>query len=64
VNFDDKDVLWSSFGPAGVERWFDTRTWDKTHDEKRSQGWSAFVLDYNGNGKRDAYTERVSRRIL
>lgn len=57
VNFDDKDVLWSSFGPTGVEGWFDTRIWDKTHDEKQAQGWSAFVLDYNGNGKRDAYTE-------
>jgi hypothetical protein len=57
VNFDDKDVLWSSFGPTGVEGWFDTRVWDKTHDEKKAQGWSAFVLDYNGNGKRDAYTE-------
>jgi hypothetical protein len=57
VNFDDNGVLWSSFGPAGVEGWFDTRIWDKTHDEKKAQGWSAFVLDYNGNGKRDAYTE-------
>ncbi len=57
MNFDDNDVLWSSFGPAGVEGWFDTKIWDKTHDEKKAQGWSAFVLDYNGNGKRDAYTE-------
>ena len=57
VNFDDHDVLWSSFGPTGVEGWFDTKMWDKTHDEKKSQGWSAFILDYNGNGKRDAYTE-------
>jgi hypothetical protein len=57
VNFDDNGVLWSSFGPAGVEGWFDTKLWDKTHDEKQAQGWSAFVLDYNGNGKRDAYTE-------
>ena len=57
VNFDDNDVLWSSFGPAGVEGWFDTKIWDRTHDEKLAQGWSAFVLDYNGNGKRDAYTE-------
>jgi hypothetical protein len=57
VNFDDNGVLWSSFGPAGVEGWFDTKIWDKTHDEKTAQGWSAFVLDYNGNGKRDAYTE-------
>jgi hypothetical protein len=57
VNFDDNGVLWSSFGPAGIEGWFDTKIWDKTHDEKTAQGWSAFVLDYNGNGKRDAYTE-------
>jgi hypothetical protein len=57
VNFDDNAVLWSSFGPTGVEGWFDTRIWDKTHDEKQAQGWSAFILDYNGNGKRDAYTE-------
>ena len=57
INFDDNDVLWSSFGPAGVEGWFDVKMWDKTHDEKASQGWSAFVLDNNGNGKRDAYTE-------
>jgi hypothetical protein len=57
VNMDDNDVLWSSFGPAGVEGWFDVKVWDKTHDEKQAQGWSAFVVDYNGNGKRDAYTE-------
>jgi hypothetical protein len=57
LNFDDNDVIWSSFGPAGIEGWFDVKTWDKTHDEKASQGWSAFVLDNNGNGKRDAYTE-------
>jgi len=31
---------------------FDVKTWDKTHDEKaRPQGWSAFVIDNNGNGK-------------
>jgi hypothetical protein len=57
VNFDDNDVLWSSFGPAGVEGWFDVKVWDKTHDEQQAQGWSAFVVDSNGNGKRDAYTE-------
>src|SRR5437763_2497317 len=57
VNFDDNDVLWSSFGPAGVEGWFDVKVWDKTHDEQQAQGWSAFVTDFNGNGQRDAYTE-------
>jgi hypothetical protein len=57
VNLDQNDVLWSSFGPAGVEGWFDLKIWDKTHDEQQAQGWSAFILDHNGNGKRDAYTE-------
>ena len=38
VNFDDNDVLWSSFGPAGVEGWFDTKIWDKTHDETAGAG--------------------------
>ncbi len=57
VNLDNNDVLWSSFGPAGVEGWFDTKIWDKTHDEQKAQGWTAFILDTNGNGKRDAYTE-------
>ena len=38
MNFDDNDVLWSSFGPAGIEGWFDTRIWDKTHDEKTGAG--------------------------
>jgi len=58
VNIDENDVIWSSFGPAGVEGWFDIKAWDKTHDEKLAQGWTAFILDNNGNGKRDAgYTE-------
>ena len=56
ANLDKNDVLWSSFGP-GVEGWFDTKIWDKTHDEQKAQGWTVFVLDTNGNGKRDAYVE-------
>ncbi len=58
VNMDANGVLWSSFGPPGIEGWFDTKIWDKTHDEKAAQGWTAFILDTNGNGKRDAeYSE-------
>ncbi len=30
---------------------------DQTHDEAKSQGWTALVMDTNGNGKRDAYVE-------
>jgi hypothetical protein len=30
---------------------------EETGDEERSQGWTPFVLDTNGNGKRDDYVE-------
>jgi hypothetical protein len=56
LNFDDNDVLWFT-GGGPVEGWFDTRIYDKTKDEKKAQGWTVFVLDTNGNGKRDAYVE-------
>ena len=29
----------------------------ETGDEQKSQGWTPFVLDTNGNGKRDDYVE-------
>ncbi len=56
LNFDYNDVLWYT-GGGPVEGWFDTKIYDKTHDEQKAQGWTVFVLDTNGNGKRDAYTE-------
>src|SRR5262245_19772121 len=56
LNFDDNDVLWFTGGGA-VEGWFDTRIYDKTKDETKAQGWTVFVVDTNGNGKRDAYVE-------
>ena len=30
---------------------------DETGDEVKSQGWTALIMDTNGNGKRDAYVE-------
>ncbi len=56
LNFDNNDVLWFT-GGGPVEGWFDTRIFDKTGDEKQAQGWTAFIVDTNGNGKRDAYVE-------
>jgi hypothetical protein len=56
LNFDDKGVLWFT-GGGPVEGWFDTNIYDKTHDEQKAQGWTVFVLDTNGNGRRDAYVE-------
>jgi hypothetical protein len=55
---DANDTLWtSSGGGGGVVGWLNTKMWDATHDAQKSQGWTALVLDTNGNGKRDAYVE-------
>jgi len=55
---DANNTLWtSSGGGGGVVGWLNTKMYDQTHDEQKSQGWTALVLDTNGNGKRDAYAE-------
>jgi hypothetical protein len=55
---DANNTLWtSSGGGGGVVGWLNTKVWDQTHDADKSQGWTAIVLDTNGNGKRDAYEE-------
>ena len=56
LNFDGNDVLWFT-GSGQVEGWFSTKIYDETKDEAKAQGWTVFVLDTNGNGKRDAYVE-------
>jgi hypothetical protein len=43
-------------GP-GAFGWINRKMFEETGDEVRSQGWSPFVLDTNGNGKRDAHVE-------
>jgi hypothetical protein len=53
---DANHTLWTS-GGAGVVGWLNTKMLDETGDEEKSQGWTALVLDANGNGKRDAYPE-------
>jgi len=59
---DANDTLWtSSGGGGGVVGWLNSKMWDQTHDEQKSQGWTALVLDTNGNGKRDAYAEGEQR---
>lgn len=55
---DSSNTLWtSSGGGGGVVGWLNTRMWDQTHDERKSQAWTALVLDTNGNNKRDAYLD-------
>jgi hypothetical protein len=56
---DANNTLWLSSGGSagGVLGWVNTKMFDETGDEQKSQGWTAFVLDTNGNGKRDEYVE-------
>ena len=53
---DADNTLWTS-GGGSVVGWLNTRMFDQTGDEEKSQGWTALILDANGNGKRDAYVE-------
>ena len=63
--YDANDTLWTS-GGGPVVGWLNTKMFDETGDAAKSQGWTAFVLDTNGNGKRDdvrrARTSRSIRR--
>ena len=57
--FDANRTLWTSSGGVGaaVLGWVNTKMLEETGDEVKSQGWTPFVLDTNGNGKRDAFVE-------
>ena len=56
---DANHTLWTSagIGGPGVIGWLNRRMYEETGDEVRAQGWSPFILDTNGNGKRDGYVE-------
>jgi hypothetical protein len=56
LQLDAQDRIWTS-GGGPVVGWFDTKLWLATGDAQKAQGWTPLVLDTNGNGKRDAYTE-------
>ena len=53
---DANHTLWTS-GGGDVVGWLNTKLYDETGDEQRAQGWTALVIDTNGNGRRDAYVE-------
>jgi hypothetical protein len=57
---DTNNTLWMSGAGTGrgdTVGWFNTKQFDETGDEEASQGWTALILDTNGNGMRDAYVE-------
>ncbi len=53
---DANNTLWTS-GGGPVVGWLNTKLFDETGDEARAQGWTALILDTNGNGRRDEYVE-------
>jgi hypothetical protein len=56
---DDDHTLWTSSGAGGVEvlGWVNRRVFEHTGDAAKAQGWTPFVLDTNGDGRRGAYVE-------
>ena len=52
--YDANDTIWTS-GGGPVLGWLNSKKFLATGDAAASQGWTAFVLDTNGNGKRDDY---------
>jgi len=55
--FDANDTVWPSGEESPVFGWVNTKKFLETGDIAHSMGWSAEILDTNGNGKRDAYVE-------
>jgi hypothetical protein len=53
---DINHTLWTS-GGGQVVGWLNTKMFDETGDEEKSQGWTPLILDTNGNGKQDAWVE-------
>ena len=56
---DANNTLWTSSGVGGlgVVGWLNRKMFEETGDEVRSQGWTPFILDTNGNGRRDEWVE-------
>ena len=53
---DANNTLWTS-GGGQVVGWLNRKMFEETGDEAKSQGWTALILDTNGNGRRDEYVE-------
>ena len=58
LNFaeDANNTLWlsnNSQGNLAVVGWINTKMYWETGDAAKSQGWTAMIVDTNGNGKRD-----------
>ena len=54
--YDDNNTLWTS-GGGDVVGWLDTNKYLETGNAAAAQGWAPLILDTNGNGEQDAWTE-------
>ncbi|MDA0680238.1 MAG: carboxypeptidase-like regulatory domain-containing protein [Proteobacteria bacterium] len=54
--YDEKNTLWTS-GGGDVVGWLDTNKFMESGDAAASQGWAPLILDTNGNGRQDDWTE-------
>jgi len=54
--YDDSNTLWTS-GGGDVVGWLDTNKFLETGNAAAAQGWAPLILDTNGNGQQDAWTE-------
>ncbi len=59
LQFDTEDRLWFSAGgsQAPAIGWLDVAEFDRSHDAAKAQHWAPFILDTNGNGRRDDWVE-------
>ena len=53
--YDERNTLWTS-GGGDVVGWLDTTTFLETGDAEAAQTWAPTVVDTNGNGQLDAWT--------
>ncbi|MEX0619143.1 MAG: carboxypeptidase-like regulatory domain-containing protein [Pseudohongiellaceae bacterium] len=49
---DGNNTLWTS-GGGSIIGWLNTNEYLETGDAEAAQGWTPFILDTNGNGRRD-----------
>ena len=56
---DANQTLWASNGVTGPGAfgWLNRKMFEEAGDEMKSQRWTPFILDTNGNGKRDEWVE-------
>ncbi len=59
---DENNTLWTS-GGGEIIGWLDSNLFMETKDAARSQGWTAAILDTNGNGKRDEGYADISEPV-